>query len=547
MIAASVCKTLITVLIATSLFLVLVAHPAGAVKKYKKYILIILTLFSFLSYINFGKFHGQLDNEGGSIHIHDIYHYVLGTKYFAELGQFDLYPATVIALAELTSVKNIENIFFRDVRDYSLKRGYLVLEKADQIKAEFLPARWKNFKADVKAIFQYYDRYEGKLDPTALLVDHGYNPSPVFSLIGYLINNDIEVNENNLLFLSYIDRILLLITIITLCLTFSLEAALLVAIAFFLFPAGWDWIGGSFLRYFWFTSFVFGISALQRKRYIYAGMCFGLSASLTGFPGLLLIGIIFKFLWELIAYLRGQKNIENLLYPLEVGVITLTVIVMLFSIAAYSFRGLHSINDWISNSRHHGYFISDNSLGVVPLIVTKTANTLPMVVKEYTSQVYSEETFGTKDSTIPEIGVYQNLKKRETLSERKTLLIITIILAWTCLFFVCRQLDLWETCIISLIGLFFSPIVVTNYYYCLLSLFVLLGWRAGQNQDNSLHLAIIILIVFSLENILKISNFYPSFHYTLISGLYAALFMFVLYMKLRSYKTTDLFRVNSFL
>ena len=57
--------------------------------------LLLLAVVAFASSYNFFRW-----RHYDGIHAHEVFHYYLGAKYFSELGYFDLYECTVVALAE---------------------------------------------------------------------------------------------------------------------------------------------------------------------------------------------------------------------------------------------------------------------------------------------------------------------------------------------------------------------------------------------------------------------------------------------------------------
>jgi hypothetical protein len=62
----------------------------------RRVVLAGLATLGALSYVNFGAFH----TDGTPLHIWDQFHYVIGSKYFPELGYDGLYVATVAAFEE---------------------------------------------------------------------------------------------------------------------------------------------------------------------------------------------------------------------------------------------------------------------------------------------------------------------------------------------------------------------------------------------------------------------------------------------------------------
>jgi hypothetical protein len=125
-----------------------------------------------------------------------------------------------------------------------------------------------------------------------LLNDHGYNPTPVWSLIGGSIASLVPAgSQAGIRSLSLIDPLLLVVAFGSVFRTFGVETGCL-AVAYYgiLFGAIFDWVGGAFLRNLWFAATLVGACLLQRSRQVGAGFCLALAATLRVFPGFFLIG-----------------------------------------------------------------------------------------------------------------------------------------------------------------------------------------------------------------------------------------------------------------
>ena len=112
-------------------------------------LLAVLVAIGLLSYIALVR----VQSSSGVVHLHqsEVYHYYIGTKYFAELGHDGLYEATVIADFEDDRPGHRPRAPVRDLKDGSREttRGELVQRRA-QIKRRFPSAeRWRQFKADI--------------------------------------------------------------------------------------------------------------------------------------------------------------------------------------------------------------------------------------------------------------------------------------------------------------------------------------------------------------------------------------------------------------
>jgi hypothetical protein len=148
------------------------------------------------------------------LHTWNLYHYVIGTKYFDELGYFDLYTGTLAADADRaasTTSPNTETgrIFeavthTRNLHTYKITRIQAALDRAREIaiRNRFSSARWKQFQSDLEMIRKQ------RTDPKywrGPLGDRGFNPSPVWLLIHKPLLNFFDLKEHEwiLFFLCY--------------------------------------------------------------------------------------------------------------------------------------------------------------------------------------------------------------------------------------------------------------------------------------------------------------------------------------------------------
>ena len=142
----------------------------------------LLAVPSLLAYFDLGAFH-----NGVFLHDPEQYHYYMGSKYFKELGYYDLYNATVVADAEEGFRENTQTV--RDLHDYQFIRASSILKDAPRYRDRFSAMRWRQFKSDLR---YFRNRLPRKLY-IELLRDHGYNPSPAWSTTGGILSNLIPV------------------------------------------------------------------------------------------------------------------------------------------------------------------------------------------------------------------------------------------------------------------------------------------------------------------------------------------------------------------
>ena len=243
----------------------------------------LLALAAPLAYTNFGVFAGYW-----SVHYHDAAHYFLGAKYAPELGYTRLYDCLATAawqeqrwpLDARQPVRVLRNNKWRSLSD-TLKNGPLCT-------AGFTLSRWADFRSDV-AFFQ------SQLHPAAwgaLLADHGYNATPVWTwLLRTIVLRDRPASLAWLATLSHLDDVGYGLLLLCLLWGFGVRAGVLGALIIGLgFPWIALWTGGGLGRSLWLVAAVAGLGCLHWGRVRAAGACLGLSAGLQIFPALLLAG-----------------------------------------------------------------------------------------------------------------------------------------------------------------------------------------------------------------------------------------------------------------
>ncbi|MCP3962618.1 MAG: DUF2029 domain-containing protein [bacterium] len=240
-----------------------------------------------VNYCNYFAFHGHGDRV--FVHLHDVAHYYLGSKYYQELGYTDLYTAMLRAEAELYDDR-FKAIEARDLETYERVHIRTLLQKSERVKAAFTDERWEDFKTDVAYFRQSLDQHYGKV-----LLDHGFNPTPVWALLGGALAGRVPAgSERDILLLTLLDPLLLLLAFGFVARTFGLETMLLSVIHFcVVFGATFGWTGGAFLRYLWFFGLVAGLCCLHRKRFAAAGALLALATALRVFPLFFLLPLLF--------------------------------------------------------------------------------------------------------------------------------------------------------------------------------------------------------------------------------------------------------------
>ena len=286
-------------------------------ERWKRFVGITLGIASIVLYFN-----GFKVGYAKFWHRHDQYHYYFGAKYFRELGYDRLYKCTVVALDETGKVTDTYNgkpftldmsaeVRSKDKKirnlggDNLLMPAAVALEHPEECKSHFSPARWEQFRKDIRTF--RWATIDGKDYWDGMQKDHGYNPPPVWTLTGYLITSVHDASEGFMQALGLIDEVYLLGMFVGLYWAFGWRVFSVAAILWGCQATAPNyWTLGAFLRQDWLFWFVMA-SCFARKRYFgSAGASMVYAALLRVFPGLAVLG------WLVVAgaYLYRHKRMR---------------------------------------------------------------------------------------------------------------------------------------------------------------------------------------------------------------------------------------------
>jgi hypothetical protein len=227
---------------------------------------------------------GDLSIQEPLPHVHEIFHYYLGTKYFAELGYTGLYEATVLADFEDDPEHFLPGAAARDLTDNRLVDRATLLSASSRTRASFDDARWAAFKRDLSLLRDINDREFW--NARGYTVDHGYNATPlVTAILGSLANQKWTDPGAFLGTIRILDPYLLTLVGVVVG---ALEGA--VAALFFLFflfanPMNeYAYIGGAYLRYNYLIALALALIALRQRWLVASGVLFAAAGWLRIFP-----------------------------------------------------------------------------------------------------------------------------------------------------------------------------------------------------------------------------------------------------------------------
>lgn len=291
------------------------------------------------------------------LHPQDQFHYVMGAKYFPELGYAGLYEATARVLRE----RGLPRL--ARVRD--LRSGALISAEAAARRAEalpFRPERWHAFADDVAA----FDRITGGVYLGALL-DHGFNATPAWLAVARALVGDAPVTETLLYRCASFDLVLVGLLLFLFLRAFGVEGA---ALSVLMLGTGvvwrFGWVGASFLRYDWFVALGAALVALRGRRFALAGGLLAWASALRLFPAFLALTAGFSLLGR-----AGDRRGGLDLARFACGFVAVAAVA--FVAGAAQGRGPSAWREFLERIRAHHAAWAENHVGLHSVAVFDAA------------------------------------------------------------------------------------------------------------------------------------------------------------------------------
>lgn len=408
--------------------------------KISNFILVALGALALLSYVNFKPLSTPPQYW-------DLFHYYIGAKYFPEVGYTRLYACVARAEAESDDPSAKRAAEVRAIRDLKTNepvsaRSYFFDDAF--CRARFSAPRWDAFKKDV----EFFRIHLGDLWDLAQ-IDHGFNPSPVWTLAGGFIANLTPLSDAVLMEITMIDVTLLLGSVACLIWAFGLPTTAFAVIA--CMASGgvdWSWIGGSLLRLDWFFMAVVSVCAMKREHYVLAGITLGYAATLRVFPAVFALG---PFIGLLYAIFKRQHDLK-IAYGKFFAGMAISVVVLVASAAAV--YGGESLRAFLDNSKKHSAVVSTNNVGLRTVLT------------------YSPETAIRKsiDVRAEEALIYWKWEAAKAEAKQKIVPVYIAVVAIALIFFIPAVVSggTWQA---MALGASFVPFTwpeLSNYYYLFL-------------------------------------------------------------------------------
>lgn len=253
--------------------------------------------------INHNSVRGTLVNK---IHGWNMFHYVLASKYFDELGYFNLYYGALLADADnknyyskVTEIRDME-----DYRRIPIKTAF-AKAKDRKVKERFSQRRWQEFKKDLARILPLYSNKIWQM----ILNDRGFNPSPVWLVAHYPLLNNFNLGQKHALKkLATIQVWIFVLTFLVAWWGFGLRTTCLMTIWLNLYFGNEGRLLGGYFPYDWFALIIVAAALYKKGRYILSAPFLAYSAMMRGFPGLMALAAAVKWVWQLVKTRRPETR-----------------------------------------------------------------------------------------------------------------------------------------------------------------------------------------------------------------------------------------------
>jgi hypothetical protein len=262
-------------------------HLSPKVKRAMTAALVLLAICSLFIWVGLSK----IRYPERYVYWNNMFHYYLGSKYFHEVGYFNLYGAALVADAENPNPFYGDVKVTRDLHTYQLIPTQL-LKGNPLLTEEFVPERWDAFRADLAFIQQ-------GIPPNQIAVairDHGNNAPPAQAVASGILASLLgPADWESIYLLSLLDPVLMAVLLFVIYRTFNLRTAAVVAIFFGMNElADSIYLLGAFLRLDWLVAAGLGICCLRSRRYLLAGCLLGAAAMFRVFPVMFALPVVLR-------------------------------------------------------------------------------------------------------------------------------------------------------------------------------------------------------------------------------------------------------------
>jgi hypothetical protein len=404
----------------------------------------VAATLAMAAYYNLGAFHG-----GGLLHMWELFHYGLGSKYFPELGYDGLYAGS--AIAQLKTMDHPVQTYLRDLRSNEVVKSKVLAPHMLEIFRRFSRERWVEFVADHAAV-------SAAIRNNGVRMDHGYNPTPTWTFVARLFDRWRPFTGPTLHFLALLDQVLLALMWVVLFRTYGSRIGCLAMTVFGLsFASRFLWNGGALLRFDWLVATVLGVCWLKRERHGWAGAALAYAAMVRVFPALFVFGLG-------VRALGGLTRREDGSWARRFAAGFAVSAILCFGAGCLAGRGFHAWPEFARNLKKHRNTWLNNNVGLANLLVYDYPN-------------YNLELV---DPSLPDRWTRWAEKMTELKDERRPAFLVLALALLALVAAAAWRAPPDEAAVLG-IGVVFTLLLLTCYYWAMLLIAPIRGkeWAAG--------------------------------------------------------------------
>jgi hypothetical protein len=425
--------------------------------RWTRAILGILAVAAVGCYYHFGalQFWDAAKGRRTFVHTFDMRHYQPIAKYFGELRFDGLYAGSMAAYLDLNphlTIDDVADVEFRDLETSDMRKTRELADQVKQVKARFSPARWEEFKKDMK----YWLDTMGP-DYLGSMRDHGGNATPVWLLPAWAIFAKAPANELTLSLAGLIDPVLLVLLFVCVYRTFGARVTLYSIILFgatdfYQFGSN---LMGSTLRQDWLVAAGLGACALRAKRPFLGGFLLAYAGLIRAFPAVAALFVVVPILWYLIDRLRARRGLPGVAElraherpALRATAGAATAVIGLIVVTSLLFGLQGAWGNWLKKIEIHATGPSVNNVGLRNVLMFEPHHAAKAVLR----------------AGYPEPWVDWQRHQTEAFARRRVLFYLGNALFLALALLACRGRPIEQT---ALLGLLTIPFLFyPSNYYC---------------------------------------------------------------------------------
>lgn len=285
---------------------------------------------------------------GERVHVWNQYHYYVGSKYFAEVGYFDLYAATLAADDDFLAGGGAREQSYAHVDQSRDMHSYELLPRDEIVagwdRGAFTPERLAELGEDTRWIRARTPDKKAR----RMLSDLGYNPAPPWVLLGKPVAELVGLGGPLYPLITASDLAMVALALLALGWGFGPRVAFIGAIWLHLAPMNLGRMSGTFFNYDWLAAAAVAWACWHKDRPKLAGVALSWAAMTRVFPGLIALPVVIRTGWDLVVR-RKRPESKRLAFTIAFC----AACGFLFVASHGTGRGLGTWMEWKEKISHH--------------------------------------------------------------------------------------------------------------------------------------------------------------------------------------------------